>query len=130
MMVDADARYLKSHEWVKKQQGNICLVGLSAYAIAQLGEIVYVKLTNVGRELRKEEPFGVIESVKTTVDISMPLSGKIVEVNTAIPDNPDMLSKDAYGAGWLIRVEVADLSELDSLMDSDAYRKFLQTEGL
>ena len=129
MMVDADARYLKSHEWVKKQDGNIFSVGLSAYAVKQLGDIVYVKLPDVGRELSREDPFGMIESVKSTVDISTPLSGKIVSVNTAIPDNPDMLSKDAYGIGWLIRIEAADPAELDILMDADAYREFLQTEG-
>ena len=129
MMVDADARYLKSHEWIKKQGGSVFSVGLSAYAVKQLGDIVYVKLPDVGRELSKEDPFGVIESVKSTVDVSTPLSGKIVEVNTAIPDNPDMLSRDAYGLGWLIRIKTVDPAELDTLMDATAYRQFLETEG-
>ena len=129
MMVDADARYLKSHEWVKKQKGNVFSVGLSAYAAEQLGDIVYVKLPDVGRGLSKEDSFGVIESVKSTVDISTPLSGKIVEVNTDIPDNPDMLSRDAYGTGWLIRVEATNLAEWDTLMDATAYRQFLETDG-
>ena len=129
MMVDADARYLESHEWAKKQEGNVFSVGLSAYAAEQLGDIVYVKLPDVGRELSKEDLFGVIESIKSTVDISTPLSGKIVEVNGDIPDNPDMLSKDAYGAGWLIRIEAANSAEWDTLMDATAYRQFLETEG-
>ena len=129
MMVDADARYLKSHEWVKKKDGNIFSVGLSAYALEQLGDIVYVELPAVGGALKKEEMFGVIESVKSAADMYTPISGKIVEVNADVPDNPDMLSKDAYGAGWLMRVEATAPAELDALMDATAYEKFLETEG-
>jgi glycine cleavage system H protein len=129
MMVDADARYLKSHEWVKKQDGNVFSVGLSAYALEQLGDIVYIELPEVGKELKKEEMFGVIESVKSAADMYTPISGKIVEVNADVPDNPDMLSKDAYGAGWLMRVEATDPAELDALMDAAAYQQFLETEG-
>jgi glycine cleavage system H protein len=129
MMVDAEARYLKSHEWVKKQDGNVFSVGLSAYALEQLGDIVYIELPAVGGELKKEETFGVIESVKSAADMYTPISGKIVQVNEDIPDNPDMLSKDAYGAGWLIRVEAADPAELDTLLDAAAYQEFLETEG-
>ena len=129
MMVDADARYLKSHEWVKKQDGNVYSVGLSAYALEQLGDIVYIELPAVGKELKKEEMFGVIESVKSAADMYTPISGKIVAVNADVPDNPDMLSKDAYGAGWLMRVEATDSAELDALMDATAYGKFLETEG-
>lgn len=129
MMVDADARYLKSHEWVKKQDGNVFSVGLSAYALEQLGDIVYIELPAVGKELKKEEMFGVIESVKSAADMYTPISGKIVEVNADAPDNPDMLSKDAYGAGWLMRVEATAPAELDALMDAASYEKFLETEG-
>ncbi len=129
MMVDSDARYLESHEWVKKQEGNVFSVGLSAYALEQLGDIVYMELPEVGGELKKEETFGVVESVKSAADMYTPISGKIIEVNADIPDNPDMLSKDAYGAGWLIRVEAADPAELDTLMDAAAYQQFLETEG-
>ena len=129
MMVDADARYLESHEWVKKQEGNVFSVGLSAYALEQLGDIVYMELPEVGGELKKEDIFGVVESVKSVADMYMPISGKIVEVHADIPDNPDMLSKDAYGAGWLIRVEAIDPAELDALMDAAAYQQFLETEG-
>lgn len=129
MMVDSEARYLESHEWVKQQEGGIFSVGLSAYALEQLGDIVYLELPDVGRELKKEESFGVIESVKSAADMYTPVSGKVVEVNEDIPDNPDMLSKDPYGAGWLIKVEATDTSELDTLLDAVAYQKFLETEG-
>jgi glycine cleavage system H protein len=90
---------------------------------------VYVELPEVGKELKKEEMFGVIESVKSAADMYTPISGKIVEVNADVPDNPDMLSKDAYGAGWLMRVEATDPAELDALMDAAAYQQFLETEG-
>ena len=129
MMIDADACYLKSHEWIKKQKGDVFSVGLSAYALEQLGDIVYMELPEVGNEFKKEEPFGVVESVKSAADMYMPISGKIIAVNADAPDNPDMLSKDAYGDGWLIKIEAADLAELDVLMDAAAYGKFLETEG-
>jgi len=129
MMVDADARYLKSHEWVKEHEGNVFSVGLSAYALEQLGDIVYIELPEVDSEFKKEDTFGVVESVKSASDMYMPISGKIVAVNTEVPDNPDMLSHDAYGKGWLLRVEATDPAELETLLDAEAYRKFLETEG-
>ncbi|MHC5163448.1 MAG: glycine cleavage system protein GcvH [Planctomycetota bacterium] len=122
MMVDADAKYLKSHEWVK-QDGSVYSVGLSAYALEQLGDIVYIELPQVGTEYNKEDAFGVIESVKTASDLYIPLTGKVVQVNEELPDNPDILSKDAYGAGWLIKVEASDPAELET------YKKFLETEA-
>ena len=128
MMVDTNARYLKSHEWVK-QDGNTFSVGLSAYALEQLGDIVYVELPEVGAGFEKEDVFGVIESVKAASDMYAPISGKVVEVNEEVPDNPDMLSKDAYGTGWMMKIEVADPAELDTLMDAAAYQQFLETEG-
>jgi glycine cleavage system H protein len=129
MMIDADARYLKSHEWVKKVDGNVFTLGLSAYAIEQLGDIVYMELPEVGKELKREEPFGVIESVKAASDLYVPLSGKVVQVNEAISDNPDTLKTDAYDAGWFVKIEVTDASELETLMDAAAYQKFLETEA-
>lgn len=129
MMIDPDARYLKSHEWAKIYDGNIFSVGLSAYAVAQLGEIIYVKLPRTGAELNKGESFGVVESLKSTVEISMPISGTIVEINTRIPDNPGVLCKDPYGDAWLIRVKGADSTDWDLLLDASAYKQFLQMEG-
>ena len=128
MMVDADAKYLKSHEWVK-QDGSVYSVGLSAYALEQLGDIVYIEFPQVGAEFKKEDAFGVIESVKTASDLYMPLTGKVVQVNEELPDNPDILSKDAYGAGWLIKVEASDPAELETLLDAAGYQKFLETEA-
>ena len=129
MMVDADARYLESHEWVKKQEGNVFSVGLSAYALEQLGDIVYMELPEVGGSFKKGDTFGIVESVKSAADMYTPITGTIIEVHTDIPDNPDMLSKDAYGDGWLVKVEAADPAELDTLMDAAAYQQFLESEG-
>lgn len=129
MMIDADARYLKSHEWAKKESGNVFSVGLSAYAIEQLGDIVYMELPEVGKQFKKEESFGIVESVKSAADMYAPVSGKVVEVNSNIPDNPDVLKTDPYGAGWLIKIEASDPAEFDGLLDESAYRKFLETEA-
>ena len=102
MMIDPNARYLKSHEWVKKWEGEVFLVGLSAYAVKQMGEIIYIKLPDADIRLEKGDSFGIIESVKTAVEISTPISGRIVEANTKVSDNPDVLKRDSYGVGWLI----------------------------
>ena len=129
MMVDADARYLTSHEWAKKQDDGVFTVGLSGYAIEQLGDIVYMELPEVGKEFVAGEPFGIIESVKAASDMYAPLSGKVVEVNEAVSDGPDVLKTDAYNAGWLIKIEASDAGQFDGLMDADAYRTFLETEA-
>jgi glycine cleavage system H protein len=129
MMIDSDARYMESHEWAKKQQGGVFAVGLSAYAIEQLGDIVYMELPEVGKEVGKGEAFGVVESVKSAADMYAPVSGKVIAVNDAVPDGPDVLKTDAYGAGWLIKIEVSDPSEFEGLLDEAAYRKFLETEA-
>ncbi|MDH4202723.1 MAG: glycine cleavage system protein GcvH [Phycisphaerae bacterium] len=129
MMIDADAGYLESHEWAKKQDGNVFTVGLTAYAIEQLGDIVYMELPEAGTEVIAGEPFGVVESVKSASDMYAPISGTVVEANTDIPDNPDILKGDAYDAGWLIKIEASDPDEFEDLMDNAAYKKFLETEA-
>ena len=129
MIVDADARYLETHEWAKKEDGDVFVVGLTAYAIEQLGDIVYMELPEVGKELAKGDAFGVIESVKSASDMYAPLSGEVVDVHADVPDNPDMLKKDAYGGGWLIKIKASDAAAFDGLMDAAAYQKFLETEA-
>lgn len=128
MMIDPEARYLKTHEWAKKD-GDLFVVGLTAYALEQLGDIVYMELPEAGKTLAKGDPFGVVESVKSASDMYAPLSGTVAAVNEQVPDSPDMLKSDAYGAGWLIKIQAGDASEFENLMDADAYRKFLETEA-
>jgi len=128
MMIDPQACYVKSHEWAKKD-GTRVAVGLAAYAIHQLGDIVYMELPEIGRQLQQGATFGLIESVKSTLELCSPVSGRVVEVNSEVPNNPGVLAQDAYEKGWLIKLEPGDLSELEGLMDADAYRVFLETEA-
>jgi glycine cleavage system H protein len=128
-MLDKKARYLETHEWARLEQGGSVSVGLSKYAIDQLGDIVYMELPEVGRELVRGEPFGVVESVKTASDMYAPVGGKVAAVNSDVPNNPDILKTDAYGRGWLIRIEPSDLSQYEGLMTAEAYQKFLETEA-
>lgn len=128
MMIDPKARYLKTHEWAKKD-GALVAVGLTAYAIEQLGDIVYMELPEVGKPFNQGEMFGVVESVKSASDMYCPVGGKVAAVNAAICDNPDTLKHDAYEKGWLIKLEPADASQFEGLMDADAYRTFLETEA-
>jgi len=128
-MIDEEARYLKTHEWARPEEDDIFAVGLSSYAIEQLGDIVYMELPKTGDVLEKGAVFGVVESVKAASDMYMPIAGEIVDVNDAIPDNPDLLKEDAYEEGWLIKVRAADPKDFEDLMDAGAYRKFLETEA-
>lgn len=129
MLIDANARYLESHEWVKPAGGNVFTIGISAYAIEQLGDIVYMELPEAGAEFAAGDVFGVVESVKSASDMYMPIGGNVVAVNTDVPDSPDRLKADAYEDGWLIKIEATDAGEFESLMNEAAYRKFLETEA-
>lgn len=127
-MVDKEARYLESHEWAKKGADNIVAVGLSSYAIEQLGDIVYMELPAVGTSVTKGQPFGVIESVKAASDMYAPVSGEVIEVNGEIQDNPDVLKADAYEQGWFIKIEASSPGEYEGLMDAAAYEEFLKNQ--
>ena len=127
-MIDRGARYLESHEWAKKD-GPLVAVGLTGYAVAQLGDIVYMELPEVGKSLKAGEVFGVVESAKSTSEMHAPVGGTVVAANTAVCDNPAMLKQDAYGIGWLIKLELTEAAQLDGLMDADAYRTYLETDA-
>lgn len=111
--------YSESHEWVKVE-GNIAVIGVSDFAQAQMGDITYVDLPSEGDEVTKDEDFGALESVKASSDLYSPVSGTVVEVNSELEDAPEKINEDAYGS-WIIKVEMSDPSELDSLMSPDAY---------
>ena len=127
-MIDDDARYLRSHEWARQDEEGVFTVGLSKYAIDQLGDIVYMELPKEGESFENGAIFGLVESVKAASDMYMPVGGEIVEVNEEIPDNPDILKDDPYEEGWLIRVKVSNPKDFEELMDADAYRKYLETD--
>ena len=119
-----DRKYAESHEWVKLD-GDIATVGISDYAQHALGNIVYVDMPEEGDEVNQGEDFGAVESVKAASDLISPVSGEVVEVNEALVDNPELINQDAF-ANWIIKVKVSDPSELDSLMDAEAYKKLCE----
>ena len=127
-MIDKQARYLETHEWAKKGDGDIISVGLSDFAIEQLGDIVYMELPKQGDSITKATPFGVVESVKTAADMYAPISVSVIEVNDEITNNPDLLKTDAYGQGWLIKIEPSNADEFDTLMGAAAYEQFLEKQ--
>ena len=117
-------KYADSHEWVKVE-GNIGFIGISDYAQHSLGDIVYVDLPSEGDEISKGEEFGAVESVKAASDLYSPVSGTIIEINSALEGEPELINQDAY-ENWIIKVELADPSELDSLLDAAAYEKICE----
>ncbi len=114
-------KYTDDHEWVKVE-GNIGTIGVTDHAQSELGDVVYVDIDEDLAEIEKGNDFGTIEAVKTVADLYAPLTGKVIEVNTAINDNPEVVNSDPYGKGWMIKVELSGLSQLDELMDVDAYK--------
>lgn len=131
-MYPADLRYTKEHEWIKVE-GNTARIGITHHAQEALGDVVFVELPKPGRQFKvtdgKMETLGVVESVKAVSDVFCPVSGEVVEVNSALEANPELVNKDCYGAGWMILVAMANPKELDALMDVKAYEAFLASEG-
>ena len=122
-MYPDNLKYTDKHEWVDPQSGR---VGITFYAQEQLGDIVFVELPEVGRKLEAEDVFGVIESVKSVSDCYSPVSGRVTEINENLSDDPALLNSSPYEDGWIIEMELADPSELDNLMDSESYQKYLE----
>lgn len=117
-------KYSKDHEWVRVE-GNIGYIGITEFAQSELGDIVYVEIESESEELNREDVFGTVEAVKTVSDLFMPVSGKVIEVNKGLVTNPESVNKDPYGAGWMIKVELFDINELESLMDASAYKAII-----
>ncbi|PZR60659.1 MAG: glycine cleavage system protein GcvH [Chloroflexi bacterium] len=120
--VPAELRYSKEHEWVRDEDGR-ATIGITSYAADELGDIVFVELPDVGARLTQFAAFGVVESVKAVSDLFAPLSGEVVEVNEALRTQPELLNQDSYGEGWIARVSIGNPSELDQLLDADAYHE-------
>jgi len=124
--------FTKTHEWVSVQKGpsgSIATVGITAFAIEALTDLVFIELPAVGQKVQPGKPFGEVESVKAVSDLNSPVDGEIVEVNDAVPQDLEILSKDPYGAGWLIKVRLSDQSALAGLMDYRAYQKQCEEGG-
>jgi glycine cleavage system H protein len=119
-MVPTDLRYTKDHEWVRVE-GDQATIGITQYAADQLGDIVFVELPDVGRKLAQFATFGVVESVKAVSDLFAPVGGEVTETNGALAAKPELVNSDPYGAGWMLRVRIADESQLNQLLDAPAY---------
>ena len=117
-------KYSKEHEWVLVED-KIATIGITEYAQEELGDIVYVELPEVGEKLIKDDPFGAVESVKAVSDVYAPVSGTVLEVNDALPDSPETINEDAYGDGWMVRVEMTDVDDLKDLMTAEEYAEFV-----
>ncbi len=126
-MKPEELKYTKDHLWVYVE-GDKATAGLTDYAQQELGDIVFVEMPEVGREVKKDETIGTVESVKSVSDILAPLSGKIIEINKVLEDTPETINKDPYGEGWVIKMSVSNPEELKDLMNLEAYNKFTETE--
>jgi glycine cleavage system H protein len=120
MNLPADLRYTSDHEWIRLT-GKTAVVGITEFAQGELGDIVFVEIETVGNHIDKGNTFGTVEAVKTVSDLFMPVSGKVTDLNERINDSPDLINKDPYGEGWLIKMDVDDLAQINQLMDAKAY---------
>jgi glycine cleavage system H protein len=120
MNIPADLRYTSDHEWIRLT-GKTAVVGITEFAQGELGDIVFVEIETVGNHIEKGKTFGTIEAVKTVSDLFMPVTGKVTDVNDRINDSPDLINKDPYGEGWLIKMDVDDPAQISQLMDAAAY---------
>jgi glycine cleavage system H protein len=125
MKFPPELKYTREHEWMRAE-GNIAVVGITDHAQDALGDVVFVELPQAGATVKARGTFGVVESVKAVSDLYAPVSGKVVAVNTSLPDNPDTVNKDPYGAGWMIKIEMADPKETAALKSAADYEKYVQ----
>jgi len=125
MEFPSNLKYTAEHEWVRIED-NMAYIGITDFAQSELGDLVYVEIETIGETLDKNEVFGTVEAVKTTSELFMPVSGKVLEFNPVIDenegDNPTLVNSDPYGEGWIVKIELSDLSEINDLMDADAYK--------
>jgi glycine cleavage system H protein len=125
MQLPENYKYTKEHEWIKVD-GETITVGITDFAQRELGDIVYVEVDTEGEELDQEEVFGTIEAVKTVSDLFVPVAGEILEFNEALEDEPELINKDPYGEGWIVKIKLKNASDLEALLDADAYKKYIK----
>ena len=124
MNIPADLKYTQDHEWLKLE-GNVATIGITDFAQGELGDIVYVEIETLDEDLGQGDVFGTVEAVKTVSDLFMPVSGKIIEFNEELESNPEVINEDPYGKGWMIKIELSDMSEAESLLSSDNYSELV-----
>ncbi|TDD78593.1 glycine cleavage system protein GcvH [Flavobacterium caseinilyticum] len=124
MNIPANLKYTKDHEWISVE-GDIATVGITDFAQKELGDIVYVEVETLDQALEKDEVFGTVEAVKTVSDLFLPLSGEIIAFNDALESTPESVNSDPYGAGWMIKVKIANMAEVEGLLSSDSYKELI-----
>ena len=124
MNIPSNLRYTQEHEWIRVE-GDVAYVGITDYAQSELGEIVFVDINTEGETVAQGDVFGSVEAVKTVSDLNMPVKGEVLEVNEVINDQPELVNNDPYGEGWMIKISVADPTQLDTLLDADAYQALI-----
>lgn len=125
MNIPDNLKYTRDHEWIKVD-GHEALIGITEFAQKELGDIVFVEVETEGETLKAGDVFGTIEAVKTVSDLFMPIKGEILEFNAELESNPEIVNKDPYNEGWIIRIKIAELSDLDKLLDADAYKELTE----
>jgi len=121
MNFPSELKYTKDHEWLKIE-GSEAFIGITDFAQRELGDIVYIDVNTVGDEVAKDEVFGTVEAVKTVSDLFMPVTATVLEVNAVLNDNPELVNSDPYGQGWMVKVTISDLAEVDGLLDAESYK--------
>ena len=125
MNVPENLKYTKDHEWIKIE-GDTGTIGITDFAQGELGDIVFIEVETVGEELDAEEAFGTIEAVKTVSDLFMPISGKVLEFNEDLENNPEIVNQDPYGEGWIVKIELTKKEELEELLDDNGYKELIE----
>ena len=125
MNIPENLYYTKEHEWASVS-GDTVIVGITDYAQGELGDIVFVELPEIGKETNAEQPFGTIEAVKTVSDLYAPVSGKVVDINDSLVNKPDLINKDPYGEGWIIKIQIKNKEELNNLLNASKYKELLE----
>jgi len=124
MNVPENLMYTKDHEWIRVE-GDNAYIGITDFAQGELGDVVFIEIETEGETLDKEEVFGTIEAVKTVSDMFMPVGGEVLEINNAIEDSPDLVNKDPFGDGWMIKISISDTAELNELLSADQYKELI-----
>ena len=125
MNIPNDLKYTKEHEWVRID-GDILTVGITDHAQSELGDIIFIEFPELNKLISKDEPFGTIEAVKTVADLFAPVTGKILEINEALEDRPELVNSDTYGEGWIVKITDIDYSQFDDLLDSEKYKEMIK----
>jgi len=126
MNIPVDLLYTEDHEWVRVE-GDEAYIGITDFAQSELGDIVFIEVETVDEELDTGDAFGTIEAVKTVSDLFMPIAGTVLELNEALEDTPEIINKDSYGEGWIIKIKISDSGELDKLIDANAYKNSIES---